>query len=587
MEHIEHSNIDAVVFLDRDGTVVKEKGIINYPEALEFERGAVSAIRQLNKLGIPVFLITNQPGIAKGIIQDYDSINAGLSQMLHEAQIKLDGIYTCPHSEHDGCRCRKPSPYLIEQALNENGLRPKRIYSVGDRMHDVQMAAAVGGIGFLVRTGFGQSEIKRYKDDVCCYKADDVEDAVRQIILLERKNGRPIFPIPQYRWPEISDQTERGVRKQLFESLSIRTNTGAIQLLENNWAAKTNRRYAVAYSSGTMALFAAYCSIGLQDGDEVIAPAYGYFASVSPLLIKGVSVVFADTDDVGNLAAFEIERHITERTKAVVVTHLYGNMSDCSKIFELAAKYRLKVIEDASHALGASDGSFQAGTIGDVTVFSLQANKLAPAGEGGILLTDDLSIAQTAATIGHFRQYSQKLFNGTEAQYAFLTTGMGFKLRIHPLAAAIGIESLANVDKVRAGRQCCAEKMMRLLSSAGLQITGPLNGLSFYNLPLLLPDWAIGKTEDITAKLKSKGLTSDFNHNSNCMLPALPIFHTPNMYYPNHKKAVFEEYPHAERFARRIFLLPLWHREYEYEIGIAYAKEVCVIIDQYKEEKNA
>lgn len=587
MEHIEHSNIDAVVFLDRDGTVVKEKGIINYPEALEFERGAVSAIRQLNKLGIPVFLITNQPGIAKGIIQDYDAVNVGLERMLQEAQIRVDGIYTCPHTELDGCRCRKPSPYLMEQALSENGLRPKRIYTVGDRMHDVQMAVAIGGTGFLVRTGFGQSEIKRYKDDVCCHKADDVEDAVRQIILLERKNGRPILPIPQYRWPEISDQTERSVRKQLFESLSIRTNTGAINLLENSWAAKINRRYAIAYSSGTMALFAAYYSIGLQEGDEVIAPAYGYFASVSSLLIKGVSVIFADTDDGGNLAACEIERHLTERTKAIVVTHLYGNMSDGSEIRALAAKYRLKVIEDASHAIGASDGLFQAGTIGDVSVFSLQANKLAPAGEGGILLTDDLSIAQTAATIGHYRQYSQKLFTGTEAQCEFLTTGMGFKLRIHPLAAAIGVASLANVDEVRAGRQQCAEKMMRLLSGAGLQTTGSLNRLSFYNLPLLLPDWAAGKTEDITAKLKSKGFTSDFNHNSNCMLPTLPVFHTPNIYYPNHKKAVFEEYPHAERFARRIFLLPLWHREYEHEIGMAYAKEVSAIIDQYKEEKNA
>ena len=363
MEHIEHSNIDAVVFLDRDGTLVKEKGIINYPEALEFERGAVSAIRQLNKLDIPVFLITNQPGIAKGIIQDYDAVNAGLERMLQEAQIRLDGIYTCPHTESDGCCCRKPSPYLIEQALNENGLHPKRIYSVGDRMHDVQMASTVGGTGFLIQTGFGQSEIKRYGDDICCHKADDVEDAVRQIILLEHMHGRPMLPIPQYRWPEISDQMERNVRKQLFESLSIRTNTGAIELLENRWATKTNRRYAIAYSSGTMALFAAYCAIGLQEGDEVIAPAYGYFASVSSLLIKGVSIVFVDTDDGGNLAACEIERHITKHTKAVVVTHLYGNMSGCGKILEIAAKYQLKVIEDASHAIGASDGPFQAGTI--------------------------------------------------------------------------------------------------------------------------------------------------------------------------------------------------------------------------------
>ncbi len=587
MDHTEHSNIDAVVFLDRDGTVVKEKGIITYPGAFEFERGSVRAIRQLNQLGIPVFLITNQPGIAKGIILDYEAVNAGLEQMLKGEQIRLDGIYTCPHTERDGCQCRKPSPYLIQQALSEHNLQPKRIYTVGDRLHDAEMAAAVGGIGFLVRTGLGQSEMLLHKNDTVYREADDVEDAVRQIVMLERANGRNILPIPQYRWPEISDETEKTVCRQLYTSLAIRTNTGTIDQLEKNWAVKLNRRYAIAYSSGTMALFAAFCSIGLHEGDEVIAPAYGYFASGSSLLIKGVSIRFADTDNSGNLSTAKIEKLITDRTKAIVVTHLYGAMPDCREIRSLAYKFKLKLIEDASHALGASNGSFFAGTVGDVSVFSLQANKLAPAGEGGILLTDDLSLAQTAATIGHFRQYSQKLFTGAEEQYPFLMTGMGFKLRIHPLAAAIGIVSLANVEKVRAGRRRCAEKMMDVLSPSGFKTTGPIDELSLYNLPLLLPNWAAGKADEITAEMKKRGYTANFNHNSNCVLPSLPIFHTPNMYYPNQKESVFDDYTNAERFAGRIFLLPLWHRDYEHDIGLAYAKELSLIIDQYKEEENA
>jgi HAD superfamily hydrolase (TIGR01662 family) len=534
-----------------------------------------------------VFLITNQPGIAKGIILDYEAVNAGLEQLLKDEQLRLDGIYTCPHTEHDGCQCRKPSPYLIRQALTEHNLQPKRIYTVGDRLHDAEMAAAVGGIGFLVRTGFGQSEMIRHKNDAVYRAADDAEDAVRQIIMLERANGRNILPVPQYRWPEISDETEKTVCRQLYTSLSIRTNSGTIDQLEKNWAVRLNRRYAIAYSSGTMALFAAFCSIGLHEGDEVIAPAYGYFASVSSLLIKGVSIRFADTDNSGNLPAAGIEKLITARTRAIVVTHLYGAMSDCREIRLLADKYRLKLIEDASHALGASDGTFLAGTVGDVSVFSLQANKLAPAGEGGILLTDDLAIAQTAATIGHFRQYSQKLFTGAEEQYPFLMTGMGFKLRIHPLAAAIGIVSLANVDEVRAGRKRCAEKMMAVLSPSGLKTTGPVDKLSLYNLPLLLPEWAAGKADYISAEMKKHGFTADFNHNSNCILPSLPIFHTPNYYYPDNEKAVFDDYANAERFAGRIFLLPLWHREYEHEIGLAYAKELSAVLDQFKEEENA
>ena len=585
MVHTEHtsSNVEAVVFLDRDGTLTRERGIVHDPCLLEFERGAIGALRQLSALSIPVFVITNQPGIAKGTIRDYESVCARFLDMLEEENLSIAGLYTCPHVDEDGCECRKPKAGLIEQALADNHLVPERIYSVGDRLHDAVTATRLGGTGILVRTGYGESTLHEESETGALdgiIIADDVEDAVRRIVLRERAAGRAILPVPHYRWPEISADMERRVMKQLHASVSIRTDAGAIGQLERQWALKTGRAHAIGYSSGTMALFAAYVAAGVRKGDEVIAPAYGYFATASPALLCGATIRFVDTDESGNPAPEAIIGAMNKNTKAIVVSHLYGALADCSAIATLAKERGVTLIEDASHAIGAANETITAGRCGDITVCSLQANKLAPAGEGGILLTDDAELTKRASTVGHFRQYSHRFFEEGDELLPYLTTGMGLKLRMHPIAAAIGIESLAALDEVRKGRLACAKKMMGLLSQRGFKTTAPLEELSLYNLPLLLPEQFEGCTDQITALLKNNGLTCDFNHNSNTVLPNLPLFQTPNPYYPDAAEAPRTSYPVAQRFANRIFLLPLWHREYEHEIGLAYARGLSEAVNE-------
>ena len=576
------SSAPAVVFLDRDGTITRERGIVNDPCLLEFERGAISAIHQLNALSIPVFVITNQPGIAKGTITDYAAICERFADMLEEEHLTVDGVYTCPHAEQDACDCRKPKTALITRALEEHHLSPERIYAVGDRLHDAVVAQRLGGTGILVCIGYGEATLNDEMPtgslaDIIV--ADDLEDAARRIVLMEREAGRNLLPEPQYRWPEVTGAMESRVLHQLRSSVSIRNNTGYIEQLERLWAERTQRRYAIAYSSGTMALFAAFAAAGIREGDEVIAPAYGYFATASPALMCGARIRFVDVDESGNSSPQAIREAVGEKTKAIVIAHLYGALADYPSIREIADENGLTIIEDASHALGAANKTCKAGSCGDVTVFSLQANKLAPAGEGGMLLTDDVEIAKRASTVGHFRQYSQLYFNEEDELFPYLTTGMGLKLRMHPLAAAIGIESLAELDGIRTGRLECARKMMELLSQHAFTTTAPLDELSLYNLPLLLPKHCVGQANRIVQAMRAAGLTCDFNHNSNTVMPRLPLFQTPNPYYPRSEETLPGSYPMAEALEDRIFLLPLWHREYEHVIGLAYAEGLCQAVE--------
>lgn len=212
----------------------------------------------------------------------------------------------------------------------------------------------------------------------------------------------------KYIHPRITKEIEEAVIDQLYDTISIYDNSNIFEKFENEFAKYHNKRYGLVTSSGTAALWSMYDSIGLKSNDEILCPAYTFFATNTPIFLTGATPVLVDCDEYGNMNIDEIEKKITSRTKAIVVTHMWGYPCQMDKIRAIADKYHLYLLEDCSHAHGGSYKGKKLGEWGDVAAFSLQGNKIITGGEGGILITNDKSIYDRAVLLGHYNKRCKK-----------------------------------------------------------------------------------------------------------------------------------------------------------------------------------
>lgn len=145
------------VFLDRDGTLIEDPGYLNDPALVRLRPGAGAAVARLKQSGFRLIVVTNQSGIARGLITpaQYQAVAARTAELLAQAGGGLDAQYHCPHlPELTGpCECRKPGLLLFQQAIQEWDIDPSRSWWVGDRPRDVIPAAALGGRGILILDG--------------------------------------------------------------------------------------------------------------------------------------------------------------------------------------------------------------------------------------------------------------------------------------------------------------------------------------------------------------------------------------------------------------------------------------------------
>lgn len=152
----------AAVFVDRDGTLNPDPGYIASPEKFECFPTVPEAIRQLNRAGLTVIMVTNQSGIARGYfsLQNLEDIHRKLQDDLAKSRAWLDDVLFCPHHPDDGCRCRKPNPGMIELAVARHPIDVAASYVVGDQSRDIEMAHGVGAKGILVMTGRKSQEAR-------------------------------------------------------------------------------------------------------------------------------------------------------------------------------------------------------------------------------------------------------------------------------------------------------------------------------------------------------------------------------------------------------------------------------------------
>lgn len=179
------------VFLDRDGTIIEDTGYIRDPERVRLLPGAASAIRRLNQAAVPAIVVTNQSGIARGLltIEDYDAIVARLTALLAREDAMLDAHYFCPHlPEITGpCECRKPGTLLFRQAAVRFDLDLRRSWWIGDRLRDLEPALVLGGRGILVETGEGARHAAEARERGYAVARDLVEAA--EMVLREPTKG--------------------------------------------------------------------------------------------------------------------------------------------------------------------------------------------------------------------------------------------------------------------------------------------------------------------------------------------------------------------------------------------------------------
>lgn len=150
------------VFLDRDGTIIVEREYLADPAGVVLVPGAVEALRRLKGAGFALVVVTNQSGIARGLytLEDYEAVTRRLDEILAAEGVSLDQTRFCPHhpDESGPCECRKPGTGMHRAASRELGLDASRSFFVGDRIRDLLPARELGGVGILVRTGFGAEE---------------------------------------------------------------------------------------------------------------------------------------------------------------------------------------------------------------------------------------------------------------------------------------------------------------------------------------------------------------------------------------------------------------------------------------------
>jgi len=223
----------------------------------------------------------------------------------------------------------------------------------------------------------------------------------------------------------------------------------------------------VALNSCTAALHLALAAVGIRDGDEVILPTMTFAASGEVIFYFGARPVLVDClPDSFQLDPEQVERKITSRTRAIMPVHFAGAPCDLDPICDLAKRYKLKVIEDAAHALPARYKGRMVGTVGDITCFSFYATKTLTTGEGGMVTTDNLDYADKIRRLSlhgiskdAWKRYS------AEGSWRYYILDVGYKYNMTDLQAALGLVQLAKCDSMLARRTYIAHCYDRLLQS--------------------------------------------------------------------------------------------------------------------------
>jgi len=335
---------------------------------------------------------------------------------------------------------------------------------------------------------------------------------------------------------------EKKYLAECIDSGWISSEGNFVMELEEKFAAYCGRKFGIAVCNGTAALEAAMISLDLQKGDEVIMPSFTIISCASAIIRAGAKPVLVDSDPVTwNMSIDQIRKKITAKTKAIMVVHIYGLPVDMDPLLNLADEQGLKIIEDAAELIGQTYKGKQCGSFGDVSTFSFYPNKHITTGEGGMILTDDESIAERCRSLRNLCFKKGRRFIHDE---------LGFNFRMTNLQAAVGVAQFEQLEKF-------IEKKRYI----GKKYSDDLAEIKNFQLPLANTDyseniyWVYGillkKDSGMDAEEAMKKLAEN-------QIGTRPFF------YPMHRQPVFtkmglfkdESYPVADYLGDFGFYIP-------------------------------
>ncbi len=263
--------------------------------------------------------------------------------------------------------------------------------------------------------------------------------------------------------PQFYDDVEKRELIEVLESkLPFRWRGEGSKVLqfEKAYATHLGVKHALGVTSGTTALVTAMAALEIGPGDEVILPAWTWYADYDAIVLAGALPVFAEIDESFNIDPGDIEARITPRTKAIIAVHLQGTVADMDPILEIARKHRLRVLEDFAQCVGGKYRGKYVGSIGDIGINSFQLSKTITSGEGGAVVTNDAELFERAVRfhdVGTIRPpYREMLRGGLLAAFASCNfrmsefTGAVLKGQLQKLETITG-RLRANARKVREG----------------------------------------------------------------------------------------------------------------------------------------
>lgn len=223
---------------------------------------------------------------------------------------------------------------------------------------------------------------------------------------------------------------------------------GESKAFEAELAAHTGAKYAVLVSSWTMGVLLLHEAQGIKPGDEVLVPSHTAFPTMEPLIHRGAKPVFIDIDDSYCMDPAQIEAAITPRTVGIIPVHLYGHPVDLDRVFEIARKHNLWVIEDCAQAQGAKYKGKTVGSIAPISAFSFYPSKnLTVMGDGGVICTADAALAE-----------KMKMLRNHGRKDKYLHEIAGYNVRFNEIQAAVGRVGLKNLDLLNAHRRKVAAR---------------------------------------------------------------------------------------------------------------------------------
>jgi len=300
-------------------------------------------------------------------------------------------------------------------------------------------------------------------------------------------------------------------------------------------------KHAVGVVNGTCALHLCVLSLGIGPGDEVIVSDFTMAASAFSVAYTGAKPIFVDSEPLTcNIDPKKIEEKITQKTKAIMVVHIYGHPCDMDPIMKIAKKHNLYVIEDVAEAHGALYNKKQCGTFGDISAFSYYANKIITTGEGGMVVTNDDKLAEKARFLEN---------NAFDAERRHIHTEIGYNYRMPNIQAAIGLGQIERIEETIKQKRSLSAKYNKLLKGIpGLILPYEANNVRHvYWMYFVRFEKEFGMSRDeVKKKLLEEGIETRYAFTG---MHKQPCFNYPKS----------EKFPVSERLEQTGMYLPSAH----------------------------